>query len=107
LSITLYYVDPDWVSPKSDLIDNFPERSIYPAAPLIRNKRIAINGLTKNALDNTQYQVFKYVDPIFAELNIGKRSNHILTTNCPQKHITKYPNVQLMNKHKMVDNTIV
>jgi len=98
LSIALNCIDPDWVSPRSDLIDNFPERSIYPAAPLIRNKRIAIDGLTKNALDNSQSQIFKYVDPIFAELNIGKRSNHIL--------ITKYPNVQLVNENKMVDNTI-
>lgn len=106
MSITLFYVDPDWVSPRSDLIDNYPERSMYPAAPLVRNKRIAIDELTKNTLANSQSHILNYVDPILAELDFGKQSNRILKNNCSQKRNMKCPKVQLLNELEIVDNTI-
>lgn len=61
--------DSDWVSPRSDLIDYFPERSMYPAgASLIRHKRVAVDGLAKSASAeyNRPRTIRQYVDPMSA-----------------------------------------
>jgi len=72
---------------------------MYPAAPLIRNKRIAIDENTKNS------RILQYVDPMLRELDSGKRLNPMSKNDCPQNYL-KYPKVRLMNKPQMVDNTV-
>lgn len=93
--VLLILIDFDWVFPKSDLIDSFPERSMYPAvASLVRNKRIANDPFEKNLLPNySEAQSLQYVDPILAELKIGKRSEHVLKNSCPKDKVVKDSNI--------------
>lgn len=54
---------------------------MYPAAaPLVRNKRIAADDPFEKYLapNYSRAQSLQYVDPILAELKIGKRSDRLL-----------------------------
>lgn len=60
---------------------------MYPAAALlVRNKRIADDTFEKNlAPKYSGTQSLQYVDPILAELKIGKRSDYMLKNSCLPK----------------------
>lgn len=68
---------------------------MYPAvASLVRNKRIANDPFEKKIAPNySEAQSLQYVDPILAELKIGKRSEHVLKNsglpNCPRDKVVK------------------
>lgn len=64
------------MQPKSDLIDNFPERSVYQTTPSVRNKRDA-NDKHENSPMKTLPFDLKHIDPILAELKSVK-----LPTRC-------------------------
>lgn len=76
---------------------------MYPTAPFIRNKRVAIDEYNKNTLENSQPQNEKYFKPILVEFKPEKKFNHIL--NCNHNHV-KFPTVQLTNEHVESDKTI-
>lgn len=77
---------------------------MYPAAPFIRNKRVAVDEHIKKSLvqSQPQHQNEKYFDPTLAEF---KPKNRIFS--CRDQKYIKSSIMQLTNKPVISDDTII